>query len=47
MGAEVPGRWHDWQLFCKMGATSLLKVTGLSSAAADAVIAPARARIEK
>ena len=47
MGADVPGRWHDWQLFCKIGATSLLKVTGLSSAAAYAVSPPARAQKQK
>jgi hypothetical protein len=32
MGAMVPAWWQDWQLFWKMGATSLLKVTGLSPA---------------
>src|SRR4051812_17900513 len=32
MGAEVPAWWHDWQFFWKIGAMSLLKVTGLSVA---------------
>src|SRR5262249_28318041 len=27
MGAGSPGRWHDWQFFCRIGATSLLNVT--------------------
>src|ERR1700692_2134184 len=27
MGATSPGRWQFWQFFCKMGRTSLLKVT--------------------
>jgi hypothetical protein len=26
IGAASPGRWHDWQFFSKIGATSLLKV---------------------
>jgi len=28
MGAIWFGRWQLWQLFCKTGSTSLLKVTG-------------------
>src|SRR5687767_7749460 len=27
IGAMLPGRWHTWQLFWRMGATSLVKVT--------------------
>src|ERR1700731_2957740 len=27
-GAASPGRWHVWQCFCKIGATSLVNVGG-------------------
>src|SRR6516164_4402071 len=36
IGATVPGRWHTWQLRWKIGATSLLKVTGALMSAARA-----------
>src|SRR5215467_8201967 len=36
IGATVPGRWHTWQLRWKIGATSLLKVTGGPTSAARA-----------
>src|ERR1043166_3664780 len=36
IGATVPGRWQTWQLRCKIGATSLLKVTGALASAARA-----------
>src|SRR6185436_5381206 len=32
-GATSPGRWQDWQFFCNMGRTSLLKVGAVGSAA--------------
>jgi hypothetical protein len=34
IGAIEPGSWHDWHLAWKMGATSLVKVTARSGAAA-------------
>src|SRR5258708_6337043 len=37
MGAISPERWHRWQLFCKIGRTSLLNVT-VELDAATAVI---------
>src|SRR5215471_12282700 len=36
IGATVPGRWHTWQLRWKIGATSLLNVTGVLMSAASA-----------
>src|ERR1700704_1928530 len=36
IGATVAGRWHTWQLRWKIGATSLLKVTGALRSAAGA-----------
>jgi hypothetical protein len=48
MGAIDPGSWHDWHLAWKMGATSLVKVTVRSGAAAvadpDSASHPAAAR---
>src|SRR5579864_6218205 len=38
MGAIEPFRWHSWQRCCKMGATSLVNVTGLAVAAASALL---------
>src|SRR5271166_7037310 len=36
MGAASPGRWQSWHLFCKIGRTSLLKVTFGAAAAQTA-----------
>src|SRR5580693_2444166 len=43
-GAASPGRWQVWQCFCKIGATSLVKVGGgLFGSCPDAY--PAQLRI--
>ena len=36
IGANIVGRWHSTQLLYRIGATSLVKVTGASAATADA-----------
>src|SRR5215510_4320028 len=36
IGATVAGRWHTWQWRWKIGATSLLNVTGALTSAARA-----------
>src|SRR5215831_15316034 len=40
-----PGRWQFWHAFCKMGATSLLNVTG--DWAASAIAQPPRNTVTK
>jgi hypothetical protein len=45
MGATSPGRWQVWQFFCKIGKTSLLKVTGVDVAGAGKGLAPPEAAI--
>src|SRR2546423_1336661 len=48
IGATVPGRWQTWQLRWKMGATSLLNVTGaLVSAPRAGPGAPTAQRVTK
>ncbi len=37
MGAMEPGRWHSWQRAWKMGAMSLVKVTGRAAASEPAL----------
>src|SRR5262245_36407087 len=35
IGATDPGWWHDWQLRCRIGATSLVKVCAAAGIAAS------------
>src|SRR5215831_14584332 len=40
IGAKVPGRWQTWHLFCRIGATSFVNVTGWAAVwAADTGLA--------
>jgi hypothetical protein len=43
MGAISPGRWQVMQLFTKIGATSLVKVTASEASAARAADATNKA----
>src|SRR4030095_1940314 len=38
IGAIWPGRWPDWQFFCKIGRTSLVNVTGAPAASCALVV---------
>jgi len=41
MGPISPGRWQPWQFFCRIGRTSLLKVTAAVLASAAKAMLPA------